>query len=62
MSKIMLAFYSSNGKGHASLIINGGIINITNGAKLVVDNSDNSAIIQTGSGYIQSEGASDDLK
>lgn len=65
MSKIffllMLAFYSSNGKGQASLIINGGIINITNGAKLVVDNPDNSAIIQTGSGYIQSEGASNEL-
>lgn len=45
-------------QGQAKLVINGGILIITNGASLVVDNPDNTAISQTGSGYIQSEGAS----
>lgn len=47
--------------GQARLVISGGIINITNGGKLVVDNPDNNAITQMGSGYIQSEGASNEI-
>jgi hypothetical protein len=58
---IILTFCSVNGKGQASLVINGGIINITNGGKLVIDNPVNTAIIQTGSGYIKSEGASNEI-
>jgi hypothetical protein len=53
---MLLIFLS--GHSQAKIILNGGIINITNGAVLVVDNPDNTAIIQTGSGYIKSEGAS----
>src|SRR3954462_6543495 len=45
----------------AKLVINGAVVNITNGAALVIDNPDNTAIIQTGAGYIQSEGASNRL-
>ncbi|QEC54575.1 T9SS type A sorting domain-containing protein [Flavisolibacter ginsenosidimutans] len=40
----------------AKLVINGGIVIINSGGVLVVNNPDNTAIIQTGSGYIQSEG------
>ncbi|MGZ8525256.1 MAG: T9SS type A sorting domain-containing protein [Chitinophagaceae bacterium] len=40
----------------ARLIINGGIIFINNGAALVIDNPVNTAISQTGTGYIVSEG------
>lgn len=40
----------------AKLIMNGGIINITNSAILIIDNPDNTAITYNGSGYIQSEG------
>ena len=40
----------------AKLVLNGGILNISNGAVLVIDNPDNSAITYNGSGYIQSEG------
>lgn len=45
----------------AKLVINGAVINITNGAALVIDNPDNTAIIQNGSGYIQSEGTNNRL-
>src|SRR5947209_8461558 len=41
----------------AKLVLNGAVITISGGAALVIDNPDNTAIIQTGSGYIQSEGA-----
>ncbi|HTE13250.1 MAG TPA: T9SS type A sorting domain-containing protein [Chitinophagaceae bacterium] len=41
----------------AKLVINGGIITINNGAFLVIDNADNTAITRSGAGYIQSEGA-----
>src|SRR5258708_8892200 len=51
---ILIAFTVS---GQAKLVINGGIISINNGGILVVDNPDNTAIIQTGSGYIISEAA-----
>ena len=40
----------------AKLVMNGGVINITNGAALVIDNPDNTALTYSGSGYIQSEG------
>jgi Secretion system C-terminal sorting domain len=40
----------------ARLVVNGGIVNITNGASLVIDNPDNAAIIYNGTGYIRSEG------
>ncbi|MEO6128557.1 MAG: T9SS type A sorting domain-containing protein [Ferruginibacter sp.] len=40
----------------AKIVINGGIINISNGAVLIIDNPVNSAITYKGSGYIQSEG------
>lgn len=42
--------------GQAKLVVNGGVITITNGAALVIDNPDNTAITIIGSGYIQSEG------
>jgi Secretion system C-terminal sorting domain len=42
--------------GQAKLVINGGIISINNGAVLVIDNPDNTAISRNGSGYIKSEG------
>lgn len=58
---LIIIFCSYKGMGQASLVINGGIINLTNGGKLVVDNPDNNAIIQTGSGYIQSEGTSNEI-
>lgn len=47
---------TATGLGQAKLIINGGIINITNGSSLVIDNPDNTAILRNNSGYIQSEG------
>ena len=50
---IVLTFAAA---GQAKLVINGGIININNGAVLIIDNPDNTAITQTGSGYIISEG------
>lgn len=56
-----MLLYSLHGSTQAKIIINGGIINITNGCKLVVDNPDNNAIIQIGYGYIQSEGASNEI-
>lgn len=40
----------------AKLVMNGGIINITNGGVLLIENPDNTAITYNGSGYIQSEG------
>ena len=42
--------------GQAKLVVNGGVITISNGASLVIDNPDNTAITIIGSGYIQSEG------
>ena len=42
--------------GQAKLVVNGGVITITNGAALVIDNPDNTAITNIGSGYIKSEG------
>ena len=42
--------------GQAKLVVNSGVITITNGAALVIDNPDNTAITIIGSGYIQSEG------
>lgn len=44
-------------KGQAKLVINGGIISINNGAALVIDNPDNTAISRIGAGYIISEAA-----
>ena len=40
----------------AKLVINGAVITLTNGASLIIDNPDNTAITYNGSGYIQSEG------
>ena len=42
--------------GQAKLVVNGGVITISSGASLVIDNPDNTAITIIGSGYIQSEG------
>jgi Secretion system C-terminal sorting domain len=40
----------------AKLVINGAVITISNGAALVIDNTDNTAVSRNGSGYIKSEG------
>ncbi|WP_301930821.1 hypothetical protein [Ferruginibacter sp.] len=45
----------------ARLVINGGVITIDNNASLIVDNPDNTAITFNGAGYIQSEGAGNQL-
>jgi hypothetical protein len=45
----------------ARVIINGGIIKIENNTSLVIDNPQNTAITFNGSGYIQSEGAGNQL-
>jgi hypothetical protein len=45
----------------AKLVINGGIIIISNNASLVIDNPDNTAIVYNGTGYIQSEGSGNRL-
>ena len=54
---LLLTLIARHATAQAKLIINGGVITITNGAALVIDNPDNTAITNTGSGYIQSEGA-----
>ena len=53
----LLLLFSFACAAQAKLVINGGIISINNGAALVIDNPDNTAIIRAGSGYIASEGA-----
>ncbi len=45
----------------AKLVINGGVINITNGAVLVIDNPDNTAITRNSAGYIRSEAAGNSI-
>lgn len=45
----------------AKLVINGGVITITKGAALIIDNPDNTAITNIGAGYIQSEGAGNNV-
>ncbi len=40
--------------GQAKLVVNGGVITITNGAALVIDNPDNTAITIIGSGSLLS--------
>jgi hypothetical protein len=52
----LLIVFSFTASGQARLVINGGIISINNGATLVIDNPVNTAISQTGAGYILSEG------
>ncbi|HTE32049.1 MAG TPA: T9SS type A sorting domain-containing protein [Chryseolinea sp.] len=56
-SVTLLTLTCTVGIAQAKLVINGGIISITNGASLVIGNPDNTAITRTGSGYIQSEAA-----
>ena len=43
--------------GQAKLVINGAVISLQNNVSLVIDNPDNTAISRSGSGYIRSEGA-----
>ena len=50
---ILLSFISP---GQSRVVINGGIVSMNNGVILMIDNPDNTAISQTGSGYISSEG------
>ena len=45
----------------AKLVINGGVVTISNGASLVVDNADNAAIVYNGTGYIDCGGVADQL-
>lgn len=45
----------------ARLVINGGVITIDNGASFIIDNPDNTAITFNGTGYIQSEGAGNQI-
>jgi Secretion system C-terminal sorting domain len=54
---ILLTLTCTIAIAQAKLVINGGIITITNSASLVIGNPDNTAIMRTGSGYIQSESA-----
>jgi hypothetical protein len=53
----LFIFLTLSVSGQAKLVINGAVISISNGAALVIDNPDNTAIIQTGAGYISSEAA-----
>ena len=53
----ILSFTCSMVCAQAKLVINGGVITINNGASLVIDNPDNTAITRNSSGYIISEGA-----
>ena len=58
----LLAFFPSILlKAQAKLVLNGGIVNITNGAALVIDNGDNASLVRNGSGFIQSEGTNNRL-
>jgi|GEM_PF-1657705 len=60
LSTILLAnSYAANGQ--ASLVLNGGVVNITQGAYLVVDNPAANAITRN-SGYITSEGENNRIK
>jgi hypothetical protein len=56
IATIFLVNISAAITAQAKLVMNGGIINITNGGILLIENSDNTAIIYNGSGYIKSEG------
>ena len=53
LALILLARHAT---AQTKLVVNGGVITLTNGASLVIDNPDNAAIAIIGSGYIQSEG------
>ena len=60
LSTILLAnSYAANGQ--ASLVLNGGVVNITQGAYLVIDNPAANAITRN-SGYITSEGENNRIK
>ncbi len=50
-----------SGNAQARLVINGGIINLSNGANLVIDNPNSNAITRT-SGHIISEGENNTVK
>lgn len=56
MLLVLFSLVTLVAKAQAKLVINGGVVNITNGASLIIDNPDNTAIIYNGTGYIQSEG------
>jgi Secretion system C-terminal sorting domain len=51
-----LLFNCTKAAAQAKLVINGGVITV-NGASLVIDNPDNTAIVRISSGYIKSEAA-----
>jgi hypothetical protein len=69
MQKIKLALIcimahlliDTSGNAQARLVINGGIINLNNGANLVIDNPNSNAITRT-SGHIISEGENNTVK
>ena len=54
---LLLTLISRYATAQAKVVVNGAVITIINGAALVIDNPDNTAITNLGSGYIQSEGA-----
>ena len=53
---LLLTLIARHATAQAKLVINGAVITLTNGASLIIDNPDNTAITYNGSGYIQSEG------
>lgn len=58
---VMVLLVKLSATAQAKLVINGGVIIITNGASLLIDNADNTAIIYNGTGYIKSEGINNKL-
>jgi len=58
---LLLIFFSRRAMAQAKLVVNGGVIIIANGASLIIDNPDNTAITYNGTGYIQSEGDANKL-
>jgi Secretion system C-terminal sorting domain len=58
---VILALPWQIATAQAKLVINGGVITISNGASLVIDNPDNTAITRNNTGYIQSEAAGNQI-
>ena len=58
---VLLIFFPRRVMAQAKLVVNGGVITIANGASLIIDNPDNTAITYNGTGYIQSEGDANKL-
>jgi hypothetical protein len=61
MLTLVFALIVRHTTAQSKLVINGGVITITKGAALIIDNPNNTAITNIGEGYIQSEGASNNV-